>query len=321
MFGRTSKKQQTQTTRRRPGAGNTTGSFATYYASKRSNVSAMSRENESRNTQKNSKRPSWLRQVVAPASVDSLLQRFGKIVLAVILIACVISLLQIDTKPRIVILNSSASSYALHTKAEYEAVVTNKLRSSFLDSNKITVNTRGIVTALRQKFPEIYDASVVLPLVGHRPTVFVELAQPKLVLRTASMTAILDEAGRALSVSATTETVSSALPLLSDESSLKASVGQIALPSSTVRFVLDVVRQFKAQDTRISKLILPAGTEELDVYPAGVKYHVKFNVHETTSRQQAGTYFAVRQELEQRQGSKAPKQYVDVRLTGRAYMQ
>jgi hypothetical protein len=107
------------------------------------------------------------------------------------------------------------------------------------------------------------------------------------------------------------------LPMVVDESNIRLKVGDVALSSANVAFVEDVIRQFASQSTEIDRLILPAGKEELDVYPKGATYFVRFNIHDTDSRLQAGTFFAVRQQLS-KQGS-TPKQYIDVRLSGRAY--
>lgn len=316
-----SKKQPAQHPRRRPIGGRDTASFGSYYTSRRSNIPAQNSASESRKSPANTPAVSRFKKLLKlPSSTDGLAQRFGKLLLAIVLVACVVSLLQIDTSPRVVMLNGGESQYALHSTKDYQETVTTSLRNSLFNSNKITVNTRGVVSDLRTKFPEIYDASVVLPLVGHRPTVYIELAQPVLLLQTVNATAAIDGSGRALLVS-TDPTVfaTKQLPTLNDTSTLKMRVGDVVLSSLTVSFVKDVVRQFNAQHTTIAKMVLPAGKEELDVYPTGVKYYVRFNLHETSSRQQAGTYFATRQQLS-RPGAAIPKQYIDVRLVGRAYI-
>lgn len=315
-----SKKQSLQHPRRRPIGGRDTASFGSYYASKRSNIPSQTSASEGRKSPANIPGSSRFKKLLKVPSTDSLAQRFGKVLLAIVLIACVVSLLQIDTSPRIVMLNNTASKYALHSTKDYQAAVTESLRNSLLNSNKITVNTHSVVSDLRAKFPEIYDASVVLPLVGHRPTVYIELAQPVLLLQTVNATAAVDSSGRALLVSADpTASANKQLPMLIDTSALKMRVGDVVLSSLTVTFVKDVVRQFNAQHSSIAKMVLPAGKEELDVYPTGMKYYVRFNLHETSSRQQAGTYFAARQQL-LKPGAAAPKQYIDVRLVGRAYI-
>ena len=131
-------------------------------------------------------------------------------------------------------------------------------------------------------------------------------------------TVIVDSSGRALTIAPKgANHAGLQLPTVSDESNIQLKVADHALSSANVAFIEDVVRQFASQKIPISKMVLPAGKEELDVYMPQVGYYVRFNLHETTSRQQAGTFFALKQQLH-KQGI-APKQYVDVRLVGRAY--
>jgi hypothetical protein len=313
-FGRN--KKNTVPERRRPTGSNISTKSFSYYASKRS-VAPPSNATESRQMAIQSEKKRHFK--LSRPNMGTVGQQFGTILLVIVLIASVISTLQVDNNPRVVLLNS-ASHYALHTTKDYQRVVTDSLRSSLLNSNKITVNTRSVVQNLRQQFPEIYDASLVLPLIGHRPTLYVELTQPSIVLKTASQATVIDNSGRALMTSSSSAYRDLKLPILKDESNIQHKVGDVALSSDNVAFVRDVVRQFASQGVGIAKLVLPAGKEELDVYPKHAKYYVRFNLHETTSREQAGTYFAVRQQL-QKQGKKAklPQQYVDVRLVGRAY--
>ena len=309
-----SKKKLAAQARRRPTASSSSGAFS-YYASKRSNLPSNTAP-ESRNANKQAKNKRFdFRQI----NTSALGQQFTTILLVVVLVACVVSVLQVDNNPRVVILGS-ASQYALHDTSDYQKSVTKSLRSSLLNSNKITVNTRSVVNDLRRQFPEIYDASLVLPLVGHRPTVYIELTRPALVLRTSNSAVVVDSSGRALTAAGGSANFDSLqLPIVHDESNIQLKVGGVVLSSANVHFVEDVVRQFAFQHLAVDKMVLPAGKEELDVYPRGVKYYARFNLHETDSRQQAGTFFAVRQQL-QKQGS-TPKQYIDVRLAGRAYYQ
>lgn len=308
-------KKPTEHGRRRPvERGKPAGAFS-YYASKRSNLSTK-KEVTARNSAKQAQKQPRLK--INQLNFGKLGQQFGSVLLGVVLIASVVSVLQVDTTPRVVMLNGDTAKFALHTTADYQNTATDSLRSSLFNSNKITVNTRSVVRDLRTKFPEIYDASLVLPLVGHRPTVYIELTRPALVLRTASFATVIDNSGRALMVSPSKDAYSSLkLPMVDDQSNLMLKVGDVALSSDNVAFIEDVIRQFSSQTLAINRLVLPAGKEELDVYPAGVKYYVRFNTHDTNSREQSGTFFAVRQQLG-KQGT-TPKQYVDVRIAGRAY--
>lgn len=306
-----------EASRRRPVQQAERQSF-TYYSSRRANTNARN-VYEGRQPDKQRTKKSVAAAGKSLWSKDTV-HRLTNIILVVVLAACLISILQIDNNPRIVILNKK-TSYALHKESDYRAAVIDSLRGSWFNDNKVTINTASVVDALRRQFPEIYDVSVVLPLVGHRPTVYIELARPALLLRGSAESVVVDVTGRALVKSSPGSSgAGKTLPTVIDESHLRLQVGNIALSSANVAFIEDVVRQFDQQGVAIAKLVLPAAKEELDVYVKGVTYHVKFNLHESTSREQAGTYFAVRQHLIQ-QGKKVsmPKDYIDVRLVGRAY--
>lgn len=308
-----SKKKPVEQVRRRPSSTTSTRGAFSYYASSRSQA-LRSEQTVRKAGGKAAPKP---RLELSKLRKSILGQQFGTVLLAIVLVASVISVLQIDNNPRIVILGNT-QQYALHSSDDYRQAVTDRLRGSLVNSNKITIDTQSVIGGLRQEFPEIYDASVVLPLVGHRPTVYIELTRPALVLQTPNAALVIDANGRLLKSSADIHSFSTLnLPIISDQSNLALHVGDVALSSANVAFVEDVARQFKSQQLSIAKLVLPAGKEELDVYPSGVRYYVKFNLHEITSREQSGTYFAVRQQLT-RQGI-SPKQYVDVRLVGRAY--
>lgn len=307
-FRSTNKEPQT---RRHPTGGTSTRQSFSYYSSQR-------RSPESSNQ-------TGARQVAADQKSNSAFagylsfvgKRFGSIAIGLVLFASAISLLQVDTTPRVVLLNDS-SKYRVNSEATYAESVADSIRGSFLNSNKVTINTTDIVQDLKLKYPEVYDASIVLPLVGHKPTLYVELARPALLVMTPRQTSVVDVSGRALSV-AEGNVRAEGLPSVIDESQLEIELGKVVFSSSSVSFIEEVVRQFGAKNIIIDKMILPAGKEELDVYPKNKKYHVKFNLHETNVREQLGTYFAVKKQLVKK--GTTPKQYIDVRLAGRAYYQ
>lgn len=245
-------------------------------------------------------------------------QQFGMILLGMVLLACVISLLQIDTVPRVVIANNS-EGYALHRVSDYQASATTVLRSSLLNSNKLTIDTKSVDAALTAQYPEVAHASIALPLVGHRPTLYVVLTKPTLILATPHQSVVVDSAGHALVTAQTAHDVARfQLPVLHDQSNRQLQIGDTVLPSSTISFIQEVLRQFAAAHLRVATMVMPPAAEELDVYPAGASYYGKFNLHDSSARQQSGTFLAVRQQLSHGQGS-LPKQYIDVRIPGRAY--
>jgi len=247
-------------------------------------------------------------------------QRFGVLLATAIIIVCAVNVLHLSADPKIVPLTSSSNNYFLHDDTAYEQAAEKMFKSSLLNSNKITVNTDQIAQQLKQKFPELSDVSITLPLIGHRPVVYLAPTTPSLVLATERGQAyILDENGKALADTSKVPDIAALhLPVVTDQSGLNVALGDIALPSDDIGFILAVDGQLQAQHYQISSLVLPPAASELDVHFADKPYYGKFNMHNVaTARQQAGTFIATDADLAGKHT--VPAQYIDVRVDGRAY--
>lgn len=213
---------------------------------------------------------------------------------------------------------TGSGSFFLHTTADYQQTAAQTLRSSIFNHNKLTVDTSAVSHELLTKYPEIRTATVAIPLIGSRPVVYIQPYQPAFVLSTVSNQAFLiDETGRALAPTSQIANMGElSVPTLEDQSGLPVTRGQQALPEGTVQFTQQVTRILDAAKVHYQSLTLPAGTSELDVRISGVPYYVKFNL-QGDARQQAGTFLAAKQRLEQ--DKTTPAQYIDVRVPERAY--
>lgn len=221
--------------------------------------------------------------------------------------------------PRVEVLNE-ADSYLLHPLGVYQQSAEHLLRGSWVNSNKITINSDRIAHELRAQYPELAAVSVTLPLLGQRPLIYLQLTEPRLVMTTpGGQTYVLDENGRVLSpASQVTDLGRFHLAAVTDQSGLQVKPGELVISRSSVRFITDVLTQLKATNVAVSQLVLVQGSEEFDVHLLDTPYFVKFNLHEAdTARQQAGTFLAARSHL-QKQGI-TPAAYIDVRIPGRAY--
>lgn len=320
-FGR---KKQPQS-RQRPSASRSAGpqSFS-YYGLQRQQTArtASQHKGKSKKQQKTSRDPvkalSGLSETFSGGSrLQQLLHTFGAVLLGAVLLLCFISVLQIDTTPRISIINDS-EGFALHSEDEYAAVASDAIRGSVLNSNKITINTQAISADVAAAFPEVKSVAMALPLVGHRPTVYIELTRPILLLNTASQSVVIDNTGQALVKAQDVTNVSRFnLPSVYDQSQLKLEVGDVVLSSTAVTFIQAVQAQLAAQNLDIKRMVLPAGAEQLDIYLKGDGYFTKYNLHEANPNQQVGTFLAVRKKLTKEKA--LPTEYIDVRLPGRAY--
>ena len=246
-------------------------------------------------------------------------QRIGALVAGITLLICVVYVLQLSSSPNVIPLSSTSAATFLQPSTVYQSAATKLLKKSVFNANKLTVNSLQIEDQLKSQFPELSEVSVVLPLLGHRPIIYVAANTPSLVLQSATQRVLLGDNGKALLYADQIKNLDALkLPVVTDASGLALSVNQTLLPSSSVSFIHTISAEFAQKNIAIESLTLPAGAAyELDVKPQGVGYYVKFNLHSGTALQQAGTYLAVRQRLSTQ--NLTPAAYIDVRLDGRAY--
>jgi cell division septal protein FtsQ len=245
-------------------------------------------------------------------------RRAGVLLLSVAIVVSLVNILSVSPHARIEPLTSSkaADGALLRSHAEYQAAADKLLGSSIWNRNKITINTDQISHQLAAEFPELSSASVTLPLLAHRPTVYVQPAEASLVVAADNGAFVIDQNGRALMPSSNLPTARN-LPQVVDQSGLQIGTGRQVLPSDNVAFIQTVQYELGAKHVHISSMVLPAAARELDAYIEGQPYFVKFNLANDDARQQAGTYLATAAELHRQHTT--PKHYIDVRVDGRAY--
>jgi hypothetical protein len=229
--------------------------------------------------------------------------------------------MQLVSTPDVVSLVPAADAPFLRDTRVYTEAAAKLIGSSATNRNKMTINTAGIASGMQAQFPELHSVTVAVPLIGDTPTVYIRPADPELTLVTAGGTFIIDRHGRALGEPRASGQYSQlGLPTVTDQSSLTFKLGDQALPRSTALFIRTVARQYDAQRATIKAMTLPAGRSELDVYPSGKQYFVRYNIQDATEKAaelQSGAYFAANRHLTGKRIT--PSQYVDVRLQGRVY--
>lgn len=252
-------------------------------------------------------------------SLSFLQQRFGLIIVAVAVAVFLLNMLRLSPDVTVESLNSSATSYLVHDQKTYQSAASAYLDSSLFNKNKITVNTTAVVRQLRHDFPELTSVSIAIPVVSHRPVVYIRTSEPTFVLLASSgQSFVIDDTGKALATTATVRNLQDLhLPVVRDESGLSVQRGDIVLSSGAAVFISEVAHQLAAKNIGIASMRLPGASNELDVYPANSHYFVKFNLQNDSAVQQTGTYLAVIQKL-QGEGE-SPVSYIDVRIDGRAY--
>lgn len=202
--------------------------------------------------------------------------------------------------------------------AYQQAVVNAFGASKLLGSNKVTVNIGQVEDRLLADFPELADVSVRLPVVGHRPTVFLEPSTSRLILHTAQNDKfVLDSSGRAVAAGADVSRYASAgLPEVQDQSKRTVQLGDTAIPSTTVSYITEVARQLRAKNIAIASLTLLDAPGELHLRIKDEGYYIKLNAR-GDARVAVGSFLAVKSRLDAEQ--KKPGQYIDARIEKRVY--
>jgi len=246
------------------------------------------------------------------------LQRFGLIILLLAVMASAVNILSLSTDAKILPLATDSSRSLLRATAVYENAATQQLSRSIWNRNKITVNTSQLNRQLLSQFPELGSVSVTVPLLAHRPLVYIEPADPALILVTDNGAFVIDATGRALLKGANPAALSQPrLPVITDQSGLSLQLNRQALSADSVSFIQTVVAQLAAKQFTVSGMTLPAAASELDIHLAGQPYFVKFNLQSNNAKGEAGTFLATITQLHRQ--NITPSQYVDVRVDGRAY--
>lgn len=245
------------------------------------------------------------------------IQRFGITVLMVAALISAINILTLSNTAKVIQLDDD-KSVLLRDVSVYENAASDLLDDSIWNRNKITVDTSHVKRELLKQFPELATVSVTIPMLAHRPIVYVQPARPALILSSGAGAFLVDTSGKALLRAKKAEDLNQpGLPVVADQSGLKLSPNTQALASSQVSFIRIVIAQLAARQLTVAAITLPPAASQIDVQITGQPYLVKFNLHSNTPREQAGTFLATLEQLKKQ--NITPSQYVDVRVAGRAY--
>lgn len=242
------------------------------------------------------------------------------IVVGILLFAAfVVSNLLLSRDPEVITLTENENTKVfLRNHEAYVETARSIMASSFANTNKLTVDSGEIARDMQTAFPELEHVSVVLPFIGRQAEIYLQPAQPALLLKASDGGVyVVDTSGRALiSTTQTPRIQKMGLVLVEDQSGLQLKLGDTILPRDNIAFITEVVGQLKAKKINISAMVLPRATNQLDVRIEGAPYIVKFNLR-GDAREEAGAFLAVKQHLE-REG-KTPVSHIDVRVDNKAY--
>lgn len=212
--------------------------------------------------------------------------------------------------------NITINSEAFRPKTEYQTELAQQL-SRFPNKNKVTLNKQAIVEQLSQKFPEVSDADIAVPILGSRVEADIKVIDPKLIIKSGSNSYIVDERGRAVAVNLKIDNAK--FTTINDQTAFEIKVGKQVLSAQQVQFISYIANQAKLKSIGIKELVLPAGTAgELFMYVNTDSYFVKFIMDDLSADSQLGTYLAVLNELSEQ--GKQPNEYIDARVEGKAFV-
>ena len=209
------------------------------------------------------------------------------------------------------------SSQAYHPTNTYRQA-TAKTISSLKDRNKLSFDEAGLKAALMRQFPEVTDVTVNLPFFGQLPAIHIAVAEPSLILRGTIGSAedlVVDSKGTIVGPRSSFSSIKE-LPVITDETGFKTSVGKAVLSQTDVNFILTILSQTQRARVPVASLTLPKLPQEVDLRTSDRNYFVRFYLG-GDALTQSGQFLAARQQFDRT--NKQPQQYLDVRVTGKIY--
>lgn len=302
MFNAKKKKQQAAADtgrHRRPDQQRTVTQTYSYYANRQASSSVPSTADNRSRTGTEAPPQRWYRR----RSIRIWLM-FG---LGIIVL---IELTFLSTNGRVTIIDATGNLNSDADVAVYENTFNDLLASNIVNRNKLTIDTNGIATRMRATHPELESVTVITPLVGIHPSIYIHVSEPVFTLKQDANSYVLSAAGYVTGRGAI-----SSLPTIVDETGEDVKLAKQLLPSSHVTFMHTIWYQLTKQGIAVDRLVLPRGKAfEVDVRLKNKAYYLKFNTAEDALRQ-SGAAVAVIKQL----GATNPKEYIDLRVPGKAY--
>lgn len=244
------------------------------------------------------------------------LRHLPTVIALIVIVLCLGYTSLLNSSPRLIIVATESGKPLQRADSVYSGFITSEFEKSILNKSKLTFNAQPTVSALQKQFPEVDNAVVTLPFIGHRPVVHIAVSSPAFILATHSGAYYLSANGVPLVRVSEVKNQIQGLATVSDESNIPINPGQQALPTDTVSFITGLIQQLQATNTEIDSLSLPQAANEVQLRLKEQPYYVRFNTLQD-ARTQVGTFLAVKERLEG--GKDQPKEYIDVRVEERAY--
>jgi hypothetical protein len=293
-------KKKTQIPERNPSANRSNAPVFSYYSSRSGGDSERGRYEPPKTHRKGLERLRHLPTTLALIAI----------------VGCVFYASILNSRPRVMIVASSTGKPLQRPAKVYEEYITKQLNSSVMNKSKLTFDSNSVTEGLQKQFPEVANAIITIPLIGHRPVVHIAVSSPAFILGSSSGAYYVSSDGKPLVRVSEVANPLSNMIIVTDETNLPVTIGKQILPTDTVSFITAVIKQLQATNTPVQSVTLPLEANELQVRIVDEPYAVRYNTL-GDPRVETGTFLAVRKRLE---GSgEKPKEYIDVRVEARAY--
>jgi hypothetical protein len=217
--------------------------------------------------------------------------------------------------------DSSLSSY--RTFEDYNYGLQKILDESIFNKSKLTLRTSKLENSIKEAFPEVSKATVIIPLAGRKLKVGLQMDQPLLrLVYQDNRQGIVGESGRLLVLTDKKVVLSSFSSLVSliIEPNLEFVQGNQVLTTTEIELISLLLREFDGSTTYKPKTLLinfKVEKREIQVNFEGKAFFAKLTP-ERDAKLQIGSLVATLKQLNE-QGSE-PSEYLDVRVEERVYV-
>lgn len=248
-------------------------------------------------------------------SAKAIIRRLTRLSSLVLIFGLLIFNQFINTTAEISLDSKTYRSHDTYLKAVNQEVA--KFKNHF----RLSFDEASLERNLQNKFPELAQVKVDLPIYKRTPKVELTISKPSFMLAGAAGTYgeqnkfIVASNGKAVGLAADFLHITN-LPVITDQSSLPVAPGVVVLGHDMSRFILAILAQCQASGIPVAAFNLPQGSQDIELRTSDQPYLVKFH-QGGDPRVQTGQFIAARQQFN-KDGTQ-PSQYLDVRVEGRIY--
>ena len=238
------------------------------------------------------------------------------------IVGVIIGFLIINTTLSGVLIKTAASSNAYQPPEVYETKINDLLRSSFRSRSKLLLNSSRFEAQIQAEFPEVANATAVIPLAGRTLQIGLEFAEPLLRLQMpqnqqgiVSQNGILVFSDSAAEINATYASLPSlSIPLVDFKQK------EQVLTSDEANLLALLMSEFDGSASHrpaISSVEFDVKKREMKVRFKSEAYYAKLTP-EREARAQIGALVAILNEMTDK--GLEITDYVDVRVEGRVFI-